>query len=271
MGTHHATRSLSYMDSDLFDGAADSPPSRAYGGRIRGTGRDKSCDHILSNSTPKEDTVTPSPDSSPPDINSPVVDTGARGSPPKSVVTFGVAEVRVITEPEEEFPLGPMPTGVQLFFRNIFSKESNTAAASLVQLVYQGGLTDETGECDCRFSLSLWSKVKSLVFGSNLSRHRTIRRVAKVVKILRPLLNELRFEVSEEDLRNTTPLGVRFVETAARRIIRKAVDGEYPEISVDRSQCGLVQRLLVRLAPMIVDEDEFANIVGKLIAQNGRI
>lgn len=187
--------------------------------------------------------------------------------PDKRVTFAPEPEIKDIALPESD--VGPAEDDVQVpvgsgFLRGLFSRifagVKDSVAVGLVQEVY-AGYSGEEGSSDTKFSLSFWQACKCQIFGSHGARHRTIRRVAGVIKELRPLLDDLRFCCSERELRDVSPLGVQFIENAVRNLIRKAIE----DGTVDSRRAPLLKRLLVRLAPLSVDEDDFARLVGEVV------
>lgn len=188
--------------------------------------------------------------------------------PGKRVSFVPEPEVRDIAPPEVDDSPGDEDVRVPVgsgFLRGIFSRifagVKDSVAVGLVQEVY-AGYYDEEGSSDTKFSLSFWQACKAQIFGTHGARHRTIRRVAVVIRELRPLLDDLRFSCSERELRDVSPVGIQFIENAVRNLIRKAIE----DGTVTSRRAPLLKRLLVRLAPLSVDEDDFAHLVGEVVA-----
>lgn len=199
-----------------------------------------------------------------------ILRTGESTAEPRDVTFSDVPEVREfdVDQPVPPVVLDTIPAGptfLQGLFARVFAGTKDSMAVGLVQSVYAGPM-DEEGGSDTKFSMGFWSTVKAKILGSHDERHRTIRRVAVLIRRLRPLLDTMRAEVPERELRDTSVLGVAYVENAVRRILRKAVeDGEVAE-----RQRATFQRLLVKLAPLSVDEDDFADLVGRVVRSAGR-
>jgi len=185
-------------------------------------------------------------------------------------VSFGETEIQEISAPVVEtsavadtiVPAGP--TFLQGLIARLFAGTKDKVAVGLVQEVY-AGCPGEEGDSDVRFSMGFWSSCKAAVFGSHGSRHRTVRRVASLIQELRPLLDELRFENTMRELSDVSELGKAYVENAVKRVLRKAVE----EKRVDPRRSATLKRLLVVLAPMATDEDDFASLVSRVVRSKG--
>lgn len=185
----------------------------------------------------------------------------------KSVTFSPEPEVRVIPPPVEDAvpvataPEIPLARGfLSGIFDRIFAKSKDAVAVGLVQEVY-AGYSGEDGVSDTKFSLGFWQSLKTMLFGSAGVKHRTIRRVAEIINELRPLIDEMRVMCSEREMRDVTPLGTQFIENVARNVLRKALD----EGRIPARRMAFLKRLLVRLAPLSVDEDDFAEMVGEVV------
>lgn len=185
-------------------------------------------------------------------------------------VSFGEDEIREIPVVDEVVPAAAVvvapvgPTFLQGIIARVFAGTKDKVAVGLVQEVY-AGLPDEEGDSDIKFSVGFWASCKAAFFGSHDSRHRTIRRVASLIKELRPLLDELRFENTMRELADVSEIGKAYTENAVKRILRKAVE----EGRVEARRCATLKRLLVVLAPMSTDEDDFAALVSRVVRSKG--
>jgi len=185
-------------------------------------------------------------------------------------VTFGETETQLIVAEDcgavavalPEVPVGP--TLLQGIIARLFAGTKDRVAVGLVQSVYAGG-PDEDGDSDTKFSMGFLSSCKAALFGSHDARHRTIRRIASLVKELRPLLDELRFENTMRELADVSEIGKAYVENAVKRVLRKAVE----EKRIEPRRCATLKRLLVVLAPLATDEDDFASLVSRVVRSKG--
>jgi len=190
-------------------------------------------------------------------------------------VRFAVAEdatepVVFAAAPPMEVPIPdfiPKPhSRSSLIWERFLGKTDSVAVKGLVQAVYADEFEGE-GYSLPKFCLSWWESVKTWAVGSHDERNRTILRVAKVVKRLRPLLERLKCEVGSAALKDVSPLGVAFVESAVRRIVKKAEE----EGEIDARQRYVFQKLLTALAPLNTDVDDIAARVARVVGGEGRL
>lgn len=150
------------------------------------------------------------------------------------------------------------------FLARWFDQGDREAATRVVQEVYSSDPEGLGGDTRLKYSLGFIGEIKARLFGSHVCRHRAARRVfVTVLPKLRLLLDCLRADNSMAVLADTSPAGVQYVETAVRRLLRQKVE----EGVIRDAQRATFQRLLVRLAPLVVDEEEFANVVGSIVAR----
>lgn len=163
----------------------------------------------------------------------------------------------------------PWPAEVELPKPSIWSGFSwlldfgdREAATRLVQEVYSADVDGIGGVSRTKYTLGFVGEIKARIFGTQPCRHRAARRIfLTILPTLRVMLDDLRADNSMAVLADTSPAGVQYVETAVRRLIREKVDSK----AIRPEQRALYQRLLVRLAPLITDEEEFAMEVAKVV------
>lgn len=177
-------------------------------------------------------------------------------------------------EPDIPF-LRQARTKLSVWFDRIFGSTDTEWLTSLSQAVYSGAFDGEGGEEDVGFAVGFWTRVKSSIVGSHDTRHRTIRRVAKLARVLRPMLDELRCRLPPDDLTNVEPLGRRFVERAVKALLDEIEEGKLKRMEVVRdyllsgtvSTRATLQRIVCTLAPMLTDEDVLARRLGEIIGR----
>lgn len=167
----------------------------------------------------------------------------------------------------------PARTKLGVWWDRIFGQTDTEWLTALSQAVYSGAFNGEGGVEDVGFAVGFWTRVKSSIVGSHDTRHRTILRVAKLMRVLRPMLDELRCRLPPEDLTNVTPLGRRFVERAVKALLDEIEDDKLARMTDVRhyllhgtvSTRATIQRIVCTLAPMLTDEDVLARRLGDII------
>lgn len=181
------------------------------------------------------------------------------------------------SDPVDE-PLAPLPievpelrkpkSSIGNWWSRLFDGDDKSWCTSLVQAVYSGAFDGEGGIEDVGFTVSWWTQVKGYFFGDHGSRHRSIRRVAKLVFLLRPLLDELRCRLPPADLCNVEELGLRFTERAVKSLLDEIETGKTARLSHIRfepRQRATLQRLMCALAPLLTDEDMLVKRIAVIV------
>jgi len=199
-------------------------------------------------------------------------------TPPIPTATFEkesepVCPSGVPADSSEPVYLRAAKTKLSVWWDQVFGSSDTEWLTALSQAVYSGAFNGDGGVEEVGFAVGFWTRIKSSIVGSHDIQHRTIRWVAKLMSVLRPMLDELRCRLPPEDLANVTPLGKRFVERAVKALLDEIEEGKLKRMETVRNHLlygtvstrATIQRIVCTLAPMLTDEDVLARRLGDII------